>query len=214
MAARDPHFAILFFLWIALIATSVVALFAILFTGRYPRSLFGFNVGVLPRSNPSATRAVPRRATRQALRLSALALTRRCDDPGHARGVSTRRAAVVRTVTARSVPNSAHAVPRHGAARGAVSNRGLRMGITTHSEPNPREALLTKMFARKANDMRPEPENRPLQSVSTDTAPDASNESADQATGRRLGRVEYLLLTLIALGVAITIAMAVVDPSG
>jgi hypothetical protein len=42
-----PHFVILFFLWIALLATSVVALFAILFTGRYPRTLFDFNVGVL-----------------------------------------------------------------------------------------------------------------------------------------------------------------------
>jgi hypothetical protein len=42
-----PHFVILFFLWIALIASSVVSLFAILFTGRYPRSLFDFNVGVL-----------------------------------------------------------------------------------------------------------------------------------------------------------------------
>jgi hypothetical protein len=42
-----PHFVILFFLWIALLATSVVALFAILFTGRYPRGLFDFNVGVL-----------------------------------------------------------------------------------------------------------------------------------------------------------------------
>jgi hypothetical protein len=42
-----PHYAILFFLWIALLATSVVALVAILFTGRYPRSLFDFNVGVL-----------------------------------------------------------------------------------------------------------------------------------------------------------------------
>ncbi len=41
-----PHYVILFFLWIALLATTVVALFAIVFTGRYPRSLFDFNVGV------------------------------------------------------------------------------------------------------------------------------------------------------------------------
>ena len=42
-----PHFVILVFLWIGLFATSVIALFAILFTGRYPPSLFEFNVGVL-----------------------------------------------------------------------------------------------------------------------------------------------------------------------
>lgn len=62
--------------------------------------------------------------------------------------------------------------------------------------------------------MRPQAEDRPLRSVSTDTAPDDTNESAARATRRRFGRVEYLLLALIALGVAITIAMAVVDPSG
>jgi hypothetical protein len=42
-----PHFVILAFLWIALLASTVVAWFAILFIGRYPRSLFDFNVGVL-----------------------------------------------------------------------------------------------------------------------------------------------------------------------
>jgi hypothetical protein len=42
-----PHFVILFFLWIALLVSAVISLFAILFTGRYPRSLFDFNVGVL-----------------------------------------------------------------------------------------------------------------------------------------------------------------------
>src|SRR5215218_7468435 len=42
-----PHFFVLFFLWIAFLVLSVVAFFAILFTGRYPRGIFDFNVGVL-----------------------------------------------------------------------------------------------------------------------------------------------------------------------
>ena len=42
-----PHYVVLFFLWFALLFTSIVAWFAILFTGRYPRALFDFNVGVL-----------------------------------------------------------------------------------------------------------------------------------------------------------------------
>ncbi len=42
-----PHYVVLFFLWIAFGVLSVVAFFAILITGRYPRSLFDFNVGVL-----------------------------------------------------------------------------------------------------------------------------------------------------------------------
>jgi hypothetical protein len=35
------------FLWIAFWVLTIVAFFAILFTGRYPRSIFDFNVGVL-----------------------------------------------------------------------------------------------------------------------------------------------------------------------
>ena len=42
-----PHIVVLFFLWFATFVTTIVAGFAILFTGRYPRSLFTFNVGVL-----------------------------------------------------------------------------------------------------------------------------------------------------------------------
>jgi hypothetical protein len=42
-----PHFVVLFFLFIAFLVLTVVAFFAILFTERYPRGIFDFNVGVL-----------------------------------------------------------------------------------------------------------------------------------------------------------------------
>ncbi|HLB13072.1 MAG TPA: DUF4389 domain-containing protein [Dehalococcoidia bacterium] len=41
-----PHYIVLFFLGIAAFVVVVIAWFAILFTGRYPRSLFDFVVGV------------------------------------------------------------------------------------------------------------------------------------------------------------------------
>jgi Domain of unknown function (DUF4389) len=42
-----PHYIVLFFLWIAYFVLTLVALVAILITGRYPRTIFDFNVGVL-----------------------------------------------------------------------------------------------------------------------------------------------------------------------
>jgi hypothetical protein len=42
-----PHYVVLFFLWIAFLAVTVAAFFAILVTERYPRALFDFNLGVL-----------------------------------------------------------------------------------------------------------------------------------------------------------------------
>ena len=42
-----PHYLVLVLLWITFVVLSVVAFFAILFTGSYPRPIFEFNVGVL-----------------------------------------------------------------------------------------------------------------------------------------------------------------------
>jgi hypothetical protein len=42
-----PHVITLVFLWITLVVLTAVAFLAILFTGRYPRAIFDFNVGVI-----------------------------------------------------------------------------------------------------------------------------------------------------------------------
>ena len=42
-----PHYIVLAFLWLAFLVLTVVAFVAIVFTGRYPRGIFDFNLGVL-----------------------------------------------------------------------------------------------------------------------------------------------------------------------
>jgi uncharacterized protein DUF4389 len=42
-----PHVIVLIFLWLAFAVVTIIAFFAILITGRYPRPLFDFNLGVL-----------------------------------------------------------------------------------------------------------------------------------------------------------------------
>src|SRR5262245_25615735 len=42
-----PHWFLLVFLWIGFVLATIAAFVAWLFTGRYPRRLFDFNVGVL-----------------------------------------------------------------------------------------------------------------------------------------------------------------------
>jgi hypothetical protein len=42
-----PHYVVLAFLWAAFVIVTIVAWFAIVFSGRYPRGLFDFNLGVL-----------------------------------------------------------------------------------------------------------------------------------------------------------------------
>ena len=42
-----PHYICLLALWIAFVVVWIIAFFAILFTAKYPRGLFNFNLGVL-----------------------------------------------------------------------------------------------------------------------------------------------------------------------
>ena len=42
-----PHYVVLAFLWVATVVVVIVAWFAIVFTGRYPRGMFDFVEGVI-----------------------------------------------------------------------------------------------------------------------------------------------------------------------
>jgi Domain of unknown function (DUF4389) len=42
-----PHFICLIFLWLTVVLAAIAAFLVLLFTGRYPRGLFDWNVGVL-----------------------------------------------------------------------------------------------------------------------------------------------------------------------
>ena len=42
-----PHYIALIFLWIWAVIVGIAAFFALLFTGRYPRRIFNYEVGVL-----------------------------------------------------------------------------------------------------------------------------------------------------------------------
>ena len=52
-----PHYIVLFFLFIGAVVSVIVAWFAILFTGRYPRGLFDYVVGVMRWENRVAAYA-------------------------------------------------------------------------------------------------------------------------------------------------------------
>src|ERR671919_3204993 len=53
-----PHYFVLIFLWIGAVVAVIIAWFAILFTGRYPRGLFDYVEGVIRWGNRVTAYAV------------------------------------------------------------------------------------------------------------------------------------------------------------
>jgi hypothetical protein len=89
------------------------------------------------------------------------------------------------------------------------------MGTITHFAPPVWGCTLEKTLKVERDEMRAVPKDR---SARVRRRPRDGGRRARPSSGRptrrRLGPLEYMLLALIALGVAITIAMAVIDPAG
>ena len=81
-----PHYIVLFFLSIGAFFVVVIAWFAILFTGRYPRGLFDFVVGVGRWCAARRRLRVPARHRPVPAVLAQLSLKRLLDDSGRSGG--------------------------------------------------------------------------------------------------------------------------------
>ena len=76
-----PHYIVLVFLWIAAFVAVIVAWFAILFTGRYPRGLFDFVLGVFRWTiawSPTRSSSSPTSTRRSGCAIDPLQLARWC----------------------------------------------------------------------------------------------------------------------------------------
>lgn len=97
-----------------------------------------------------------------------------------------------------------------------------KMGTITHSHHQCGDARWSDTLEIERDEMRAVPKDWSTDAEGPrarfrprlrDGGPRA-HPSLGRSTERRLGSLDYVLLALIALGIAITIAMAVIDPSG